>query len=87
MPQHSHQNSGRRLRVDTLMVVLVCDITPFLFVRRKLQRELEEYKKKRHTAATGSAPIRPIPRRERTPLAFYKPDDIPDARAQTMVCV
>ena len=69
------------------MVVLVCDITPFLFMRRKLQRELEEHKKKRHTAATGSVPIRPIPRRERTHLAFYVPNDILDARAQTMVCV
>jgi hypothetical protein len=88
LPTHSHQNGGHRLRVDVLVVLLVRNITPYVFTRLRLHSELEEHKKKRHTAATGSAPIpRRIPRRERIPLAFYEPNEILDIRAQTMVCV
>jgi hypothetical protein len=45
------------------------------------------WKSTRKSGTRQLAYVRHIPRRERTPLAFYEPNDILDARAHAMVCV
>jgi SWIM zinc finger len=64
-------------------MAMVHHITPFMFMRRKLQAELLQFKRKRHAAATGL----PVPQRPHVPLAFYEPHDTLDPRAQAMVCL
>lgn len=79
----SHQQGGHRLRPDIFVIAMVRHITPFMFMRRKLQAELLLLKRKRHVAATGL----PVAQRPHVPLAFYEPHDTLDSRAQAMVCV
>jgi hypothetical protein len=84
---HSHtlrwMNSGRRVRADGLVVVLVKKITPFVFSRRRLQGELTRLRQDRHFQFTGTTVAAVTPTKQ-PPLPYYKVDDARDARAQEL---
>ena len=77
-------NSGRRVRADGLVVVLIKKITPFIFSRRRLQGALAEFQERRHAQFTGNSVPVVTPVKE-PPLAYFTADSDRDLRAEELV--
>lgn len=77
-------NSGRRVRADGLVVVLVKKITPFIFARRRLQGDMADFPEQRHAQFTGNSVPVATPAKE-PPLAYFAPDSDRDQRAEELV--
>lgn len=77
-------NSGRRVRMDGLVVVVIREIIPFIFARRRLEGEMAAFRQQRHAQFTGNSVPVATPTKA-PPLAYFAPDADRDQRADGIV--
>ena len=65
-------HGGFRVRLDTLVVAFIKNITPYLIGRRRFEHQLKEELAKRHHGATGADPTPNELPRGQQPLAFLE---------------